>query len=118
LKLKKILLDSLLASYNLISTVHFPTRIQNNSVTAVDNIFINISKFDDYIISPLDNGLSDHDAQLIIINDINLKIPNNTPHFIKNIDKHGIFDSKIKLSLETLGNVLKIMMLILLTVPS
>jgi hypothetical protein len=68
---KKNLLDSLMASYNLISTVYFPTRIQNNSVTAIDSIFINVSKFDDYtgIISPLVNGLSDHDAQLITINE-------------------------------------------------
>jgi hypothetical protein len=49
-------LDSLLASYNLTSTVYFPTRIQNNSVTAIDNIYINISKFGGYTISPLVNG--------------------------------------------------------------
>jgi len=35
---------------------------------------INVSKFEDYIISPLVNGLADHDAQLITINDIKLKI--------------------------------------------
>jgi hypothetical protein len=89
IKKKKALLDSLLASYNLTSTVYFPTRIQNNSVTTIDNIFINVSKFDYYIISPLVNGLSDHHAQLIAINDINLKILNNTPHYIRNIDKHA-----------------------------
>jgi exonuclease III len=65
---KKTLLNSLLASYNLTSTVYFPTRIQNTSATAIDNIFINVSKFDDYIIFPIVNGLSDHDAQLIAIN--------------------------------------------------
>jgi len=85
----------------LTSTVNFPTRIQKNSATAIDNIFINVSKFDDYIISPLINGLSDHDAQLIMINDINLKTLNNTPRYIRNIDKHGIADFKIKLSLES-----------------
>ena len=104
-KKKKPLLDSLLASYNLTSTVYFPTRIQNTSATANDNIFINVSKFDDYIISPIVNGLSDHDAQLIAINDINLKILNNTPRFIRNIDKYGIFDFKTSLSLETWDDV-------------
>jgi len=98
---KKTLLDSLLASYNLTNTVYFPTRIQNTSATAIDNIFINVSKFDDYIIFPIVNGLSDHDAQLIAINDRNLKILNSTPGFIRNINKHGIFDFKISLSLET-----------------
>jgi hypothetical protein len=81
-----------------------PTRIQNNSATATDNIFINVSKFDDYIISPLVNGLSDHNAQLITINDINLKTLNNTPRYIRNIDKHRLADFKIKLSLETWDN--------------
>jgi hypothetical protein len=36
-----------------------------------------------------------------VINDINLKILNNTPRFIRNIDKYGIFDFKTSLSLET-----------------
>jgi hypothetical protein len=94
-----------LASYNLTSTVYLPTRIQNNSATAIGNIFINTSKFDDYIISPIVNGLSDHNAQLITLNDINLKFLNNTPRFTRNIDKHGILDFQIKLSLETLDNV-------------
>ena len=68
---KKTRLDSLLASYNLTSTVYFPTRIQNTSATAIDNICINVSKLDEYIISPITNGMSDHDAQLIVINNIN-----------------------------------------------
>jgi hypothetical protein len=40
-----------------------------------------------------------------MINEINLKILNNTPNFIRNIDKHGIFDFKTKMSLETRENV-------------
>ena len=51
------------------------------------------------------NGLSDHDAQLIVINNINLKILNNTPRFIRNIKKHRIFDFKINLSLEMWDNI-------------
>ena len=49
--------------------------------------------------------MSDHDAQLIMITDINLKILNYTPRYIRKIDKHGIADFKIKLSLETWDNV-------------
>jgi hypothetical protein len=103
--IKKTLLYSLLASYNLTCPVYFPTRTHNNSATATDNIFINISKFSDYIILPIVNGLSDHDAQLIMINDIHIKTLNNTPRLIRNIDKHGIFDFKIKLSLERWDDV-------------
>jgi hypothetical protein len=51
------------------------------------------------------NGLSDHDARLIAINNINLKILNNTPLFIRNINKHRIFDFKISLSLEMWDSV-------------
>jgi hypothetical protein len=57
----KQLLDSLLASYCLYSTVQFPTRI-HNSLSAIDNIFINSIKFHNFSIYPFVNGISDHDA--------------------------------------------------------
>jgi hypothetical protein len=59
------ILDTLLASFNLSSIVYYPTRLQNKSATAIDSIFIDTSKPANYVISPLYNGLSDHDAQLI-----------------------------------------------------
>ena len=62
---RRKILDAVLSSFNLSSTVYFPTRLQNKSATAVDNIFIGTSKFPNYVVSPLYNGLSDHDAQLI-----------------------------------------------------
>jgi hypothetical protein len=71
----KQLLDSLLTSYNLYSTVDFPTRICNDSNTAIDNILINIFKDDSFSVYPLINGLSDHDAQVIRLS--NFKIPDN-----------------------------------------
>ena len=37
-------LESLLAMYILKSTVNFPTRIINCSITAIDNIFIDLSR--------------------------------------------------------------------------
>jgi hypothetical protein len=58
-------LDTLLAMCGLISTVHFPTRIQNSSVSALDSIFTDVTKNEIYIICPLINRLSDHDAQII-----------------------------------------------------
>jgi hypothetical protein len=38
--MKKKQLDTVLLYYNLMATVHFPTRIQNQSNMAIDNIFI------------------------------------------------------------------------------
>jgi hypothetical protein len=68
--LRKNQLNSLLTTYNLFSTVDFPTRIRKKSSTAIDNIFIDISKKEEYRIYSLINGLSDHDAQFIIIHNI------------------------------------------------
>jgi hypothetical protein len=44
---------------NLTAAVHFPTRIQNQSNTALDNIFIHNYKFTKYTASPIYSGLSD-----------------------------------------------------------
>jgi hypothetical protein len=62
-------MDLLLASYNLLSTVNFP-RLQNNSATAIDDIFIDVSLQGNYVTYPLCNGLSDHDAQLIVLTEV------------------------------------------------
>ena len=64
---KKSKLDNLLLSYTLYSTVNFPTRIHNNSVMAVDNIFIDKVKYENYSIHPLVYRLSDDDAQIITV---------------------------------------------------
>jgi hypothetical protein len=62
----------MLESYNLLAIVHFPTRVQNQSSTKVDNIFIDIHKSRNYTVQPLHNGLSDHDAEVLIVKDVNL----------------------------------------------
>jgi hypothetical protein len=54
----------------LINTVNFATRIQNDSRTAIDNIFVDNIRFSSTSTSPIINGLSDHDAQYLIINNI------------------------------------------------
>jgi hypothetical protein len=56
---RKCRLDALLITYNLTSVVNFPNRIQKNSATAIDNIFIDISKMGNYSIFPTIHGLSD-----------------------------------------------------------
>ena len=90
----------MLLTYNLTSTVNFPTRSSKFSATAIDNIFINIDKENDYTLCPIRNGLSDHDAQLITLNTINLKPP--TKHFkvIRTFNKNSLNDFLNKLSSE------------------
>ena len=64
---KRNQLDNLLLSYNLTSIINFQMRIQNTYTTAINNIFIDISQFESYTTSPILNGLSDHDDQLVRI---------------------------------------------------
>jgi len=58
-------LDALLQTYKLIGTVSFPMCKSKASTTAIDNIFITRTR--NYIINPHINGLSDHEAQIIMI---------------------------------------------------
>jgi hypothetical protein len=67
-------LDALLRTYNLISTVNFPSKVQGNSATAIDNIFIDITRLDNYSMRPIINGLSNHDAKSIILNTIKMRV--------------------------------------------
>jgi hypothetical protein len=64
----KTQLDSLLTTYSLYNIVDFPTRIDNKSATAIYGIFIDKYKISYYSIIPVVNGLSDHDAQLLSLN--------------------------------------------------
>ena len=63
-------MSSLLTTYKLFHLVDFATRIQNKLGTAIDNVFADNSRLGSTIIYPLLNGLSDHDAQLLTINNI------------------------------------------------
>jgi hypothetical protein len=97
----KQLLYLLLASYVFCITVQFPTRIQNNSYSTIDNIIINTSKFNNFFLFPIINGLSDHDAQTIIIRNILEKNCDIHVCFNRIIDKFSIIDFNTKLSYES-----------------
>jgi hypothetical protein len=64
---RKKQLSLLLNTYNLSHTVYFPTRIQNSVGTTVDYIFVDNSRLNPFIVSPIANGLSDHDAHYLIL---------------------------------------------------
>lgn len=76
--LQTIKTEMMLNTYNVTGAVCFPTRIVNNSATLLENIFIDNTIC--YTIKLCINGLSDHDAQFIIFN--NVPVPNKTPDFI------------------------------------
>ena len=86
---KKSQLNALLISYNLFSIVHFPTRTYKNSITAIENIFIETTKIDTYEVIPVINGLFDHDAQIININtSYNKKLHEYQTYFRRNTNKY------------------------------
>jgi endonuclease/exonuclease/phosphatase family metal-dependent hydrolase len=72
-------LNSSLTSYSLYSIIDFPMRIHNNSNTMIDNIFINKFKNENYSVSSLINGLSDHDAQVLSL--FNIIVPDGRNEF-------------------------------------
>jgi hypothetical protein len=98
-------LDAMLLFYNLSAIVQFPTRAQSHSSTAIDNIIIDTYKFINYGVFPLYNGLSDHDAQLLTINDVNLQLQNHHFHIIRNINKYSIEEFKTRLSYESWDSI-------------
>jgi hypothetical protein len=86
---RKHLLESLLASFSLFSTGKFPTRISNNSSALIDNIYIDINRFN-FSVHPLINGLSDHDAQVINLSNIFCSVPKNLFSFARRIDNNSV----------------------------
>jgi len=93
-------LESLLALYNLYGVVDFPTRISESSFAAIDNFFMDEGKNAKYTISPIYNGLSDHDAQLLVLHDvvINNQIPHSTT--LRLINESTIAQFQLNLSYE------------------
>ena len=75
---KRLQLDALLQTYNLTGTVAFPTRKTDTSTSAIDNIFV--ARTTKYTIYPFINGLSDHEAQILMIDNIVFPKQRNNYH--------------------------------------
>jgi hypothetical protein len=88
--------DNLLTTYNLTGTVYFPAKIANNSITFLDNIFVDNRR--KYTTQLYINGLSDHDAQLITLQNFSVPINNIKPSYIRNINKNTIAEFQFQLS--------------------
>ena len=94
-------LNAILHSYNLVGIVEFPSWFGLNSQTASDNVFIDTSTIGKYDLYPLINGLSDHDAQILILNTGQKKEKECHTYTKRKINKYTIADFKLKLSNET-----------------
>ena len=72
---------------------------------AIDNIFIDKVKYENYSIHPLVNGLSDHDVQIITINNIIVDKRIGKTQSIRKFNKFSIPQFAIKLSNENWDKV-------------
>jgi hypothetical protein len=70
----------------------------------MDNIFIDISHFESYTVTLILNGLSDHDAQLLMISTDYSTMPTQKSKTARKINKYTIFDFIKKLSNYTILN--------------
>ena len=72
---------------------------------AIDNIFIGKVRYENYSIHPLVNGLSDHDAQIITINNISVDKHISKTQSIRKFNEFSISEFAINLSYENWDNV-------------
>jgi hypothetical protein len=98
---RKNQIEALFKTYNLTSVVNFPTRIQHNSTSSINNIFIDVIKCGNYSVRPVINRLSDHDAQTITLHSLRLRPPSKKFVWVRNINEQTINDFLLKLSYET-----------------
>jgi exonuclease III len=60
-------LNTLLKTFNLVNVITFPTRIYGHTTSSIDNVFIDTTRFNSFTVSPIYNGLSDHDGQVLTL---------------------------------------------------
>jgi exonuclease III len=97
---KKVKLDDMLSSYKLNSVIDFPTRIGKNTATIIDNIFLDPLQFIDYDIFAMSNGLSDHEAQMLIVYITSQIDKNNDVYYTRSINEANVADFRLNLSYE------------------
>jgi hypothetical protein len=98
-------LDSILQSFNLSSIINFPTRIGPIFFSGIDKLFISNSYLNKFDIITIINGLSDHDAQILIIQFVQKHNKDQYTYFKININQYSIADFLHKLSCETWDSV-------------
>ena len=82
-------IELLLHSFCLECTVEFHTRLTSTSHTSIDNIFLDKKSLKSQAY-PLINGLSDHDAQLVVISNPTQSLAKSTVIYKKVLDKTSV----------------------------
>jgi len=95
-----------MATFGLYPTVNFPKRIYNNSISTIDNVFINLTNQSRFSVYPCINGLSDHDAQIMVLHDMVNMTHEKHLFFCRRFNDVAITDLNIELSYESWEDVL------------
>jgi len=64
-------------TFNLTQIVDFPTRIIKDSGTLIDTTFVDTTIYDKIQVKSFINGPSDHDAQIICLQNVNTGLQQN-----------------------------------------
>jgi hypothetical protein len=79
-------------TFNLTQVADFPTIIINNNGTLIDTIFVDTTIYDKIQVKPFINGLSDHDAQIICLQNANTRLQQS----VSKIKSRSINEQTIK----------------------
>jgi hypothetical protein len=63
-------LQLVLDTYNLDQIIHFPTRTSIKSISLIGNFFLDRNGDKNFLVYPVINGLSDHDGQILTLNNL------------------------------------------------
>jgi hypothetical protein len=75
--LAKQKLETIMKTFNPTQVFNFPVRIFINKGTLIDSIFLDNMKYNSTLVYALENGLSDHSAQILVVE--NMKLPLQKP---------------------------------------
>ena len=93
-------MDAQLQTYNLTGTVSFPTHKTNASTTAIDSIFIARTETYTIRVYSFINGLSIHEAQILVIENTVLTKQRNNITTRRDINDQSILEFQLLLSHE------------------
>ena len=94
-------------TFNLKEVVYFPTRSNANTSTLIDPIFVETSMFNNITVKPFINGLSNHDAQIICLQNKRLRFhPRDTNRKIRLINDQTVNYFRTSLKGETRDSML------------
>jgi hypothetical protein len=104
----KMELTILLQSYNMTNVIEFPTRINGGHGTAIDGLFIYVSRANHFTVASISNGLYDLEVHYIVLD---RACPHQTdlPHHKKWAIKKEIINYFIEtIKEETWGKIYKV----------